>query len=85
MYFLVFFLNNIFQFRFYSEKEVYTQERRQIYFLLVLTCVYIIPFLLTISFYICILNTLFRQFFKVSIDRSQRYFKELFTFSVAKY
>ena len=37
---------------------------RQIYFLLVLTLVYIIPFVLTISAYTTILHTLFRQFYK---------------------
>ena len=50
--------------RFYTEKEVYGEKVRQIYFLLVLTLVYIIPFILTISAYTTILHTLFRQFYK---------------------
>ena len=50
--------------RFYTEKEVYGEKVRQVYFLLVLTLVYIIPFILTISAYTTILHTLFRQFYK---------------------
>ena len=58
-------------YRFYSEKEIYGEEVRKIYFVLVLTVVYIIPFILTISAYTSILHTLFRQFYKLRNTESR--------------
>ena len=59
-------------FRFYSEKEVYGEQVRKIYFLCVLTAVYIIPFIVTISAYTAILHTLFRQFYKLRNTESRQ-------------
>ena len=51
---------------------MYGEQVRKIYFLCVLTAVYIIPFIVTISAYTAILHTLFRQFYKLRNTESRQ-------------